>query len=116
MSEYGEAYAKYPTVGTEYTFRTDINGKIAAVSVSDNSSIKYAYLAYVSENGVFDKEVKFKMFDQNGEWVIYDLKNKLRFGGKSGYARARYMKKSAAAAFSPSLFNTSLTPRTKSKR
>lgn len=115
MSEYGEAYAKYPTVGAEYTFRTDINGKIAAVSVSDNSSIKYAYLAYVSENGVFDKEVKFKMFDQNGEWVIYDLKDKLRFGGKSGYTPGEVYEKIGGSGFQPQLVQYKLDAEDKIK-
>ena len=85
MSAYDELYARYPTPGTEYTFRIDINGRIASVTPVDGSSILYGYLTNIAENGVYDKKVKFKLFDQNGEWVIYDLKDRLRFGGESGF-------------------------------
>ena len=64
---------------------------------------------------MFDKEVKFKMFDQNGEWVIYDLKNKLRFGGKSGYTPGEVYEKIGGSGFEPQLVQYKLDTEDKIK-
>ena len=114
MSAYDELYAKYPAFGTEYTFRLDFTGKIASVTPVDGSSIQYGYLTDMAVDGVFDKEVKLKMFDKNSEWVIYDLRDKVRFGGKSGLTPGEVYDK-IGANFEPQLIQYKLDAEDKIK-
>lgn len=114
MSAYDELYAKYPTLGTEYTFRLDFNGRIASVTPVDGSFIQYGYLTDMVADGVFDREVKFKLFDKNSEWVIYELKNKVRFNGKSGATPGDVYDK-IGADFEPQLIQYKLDDENKIK-
>ena len=83
-SVYNEPFAKFPSIGEDYTFRFDFNGKIASVSSVTGTAVIYAYLTNIFEYGRSDKEVQFKMFDQYGDWVKYYLRSKVRFNGKAG--------------------------------
>ena len=115
MSAKNEPYAKYPSAGGEYTFRIDINGRIASIAIGDNSSVKYGYLEKMAVEEGFDKKVKFKLFNQDGEWVIYELKDKLRFGGKSGYTQGRVYDEIGGSAFTPQLIQYRLDSNDKVK-
>ena len=76
-------YAKV-SLGTTYTIFLTPDGKVAAVKKDDSGIMKYGYAINVALDNDFDKKMKIKLFDANGEWKIYELEDKVKHNGTNG--------------------------------
>lgn len=83
-SNYTEANQPELKLGDEGTFYLDIEGKIAAVDTQTKAGDNYAYLVNAATDGSFDTEVRFEIFNKNGETVIVDGASKIKVNSATG--------------------------------
>lgn len=79
--EYGVAanYTEEVKLNDEGTFYLDKDGNIAAVDAQNSLSSNYAYLTGAEVTTGFDKKLKIKVFDKNGEIKVLESAEKIRF-------------------------------------
>ena len=83
-SNYTEANQPELKLGDEGTFYLDIEGKIAAVDTQTKAGDNYAYLVNAATDGSFNTEVRFEIFNKNGETVIVDGASKIKVNSATG--------------------------------
>ncbi|MCX7714960.1 MAG: S-layer homology domain-containing protein [Clostridia bacterium] len=76
-------YTETLKLAQEGTFYLDVEGKIAAVDTTTETSDNYAYLvrAYVSTDS--DDVAKFKVFTKEGKELVLEAAEKIKFNGTS---------------------------------
>ena len=79
--EYGVSsnYPEEVKLNDEGTFYLDKDGNIAAVDAENSLSSNYAYLTSADVTTGFDKKLKIKVFNKNGEIKVVESAEKIRF-------------------------------------
>lgn len=77
----GDELAKLNIVGETVCVSIDAFGYVAAIEVTGESSLHYAYATKMGTHGSLDTNVAIKVFDSDEVWRQYELAEKVKWNG-----------------------------------
>lgn len=70
------------SVGDTATFKFDLYGEIAFLKITNkNDEFLYGYYCGMAKTDGIDKTVRIRLFNQNGEIVVYDIADRVKIDG-----------------------------------
>ena len=78
---YSPGFSETLKSGQRGIFYLDYRGKIAAFRSGEDEGRSYGIFFAAGEKGRLDKITQYKVFDEYGEWGIYDLKDRVQIDG-----------------------------------